>query len=564
MKTLAALYFGMTKDRKTKRDLASLFKFLVALVALVTMHSILFHLIMSYEGQSYSWITGPYWTLTVMSTLGTGDIHYTSDLGKAFTILVIGSGIVFLMTLLPFSFISFFYAPWMEAQKAARAPTKVDPKLAGHVLLTHYGPVTAALIAKLKQYHYPYKLIVSDLQEALRLNDDLGLDVVLGDLDNPKTYIRVRAEHAALVATTSTDTVNTNVAFTVREVAKKVPIVSLAKDNASIDILKLAGCTEVLRLGEMMGQSLARRVIGNDAMTHVIDQFDDLLIAEANASKTPLVGKSLRELKLRENVGITVMGLWDRGHFETPSPDTKISAHTILILAGSRAQLDKYDELFCIYNVSDAPVVILGGGRVGRGTGRALKERGIDYRIVERLKGRVKDSSKVVLGNAAELEVLKKAGIETAPAVVVSTHDDDTNIYLTLYCRKLRPDIQIISRATLDRNVATLHRAGSDFVMSYASMGANTIFNYLKRGKTLLLAEGLDVFRVKVPAGLAGKTIKETRLREETGCTVVAVRNGSATQINPAPTLPLPEEGDVILIGDAEAENRFLSRYEVR
>lgn len=564
MKTLAALYFGMTKDRKTKRDLASLFKFLVALVALVTMHSILFHLIMSYEGQSYSWITGPYWTLTVMSTLGTGDIHYTSDLGKAFTILVIGSGIVFLMTLLPFSFISFFYAPWMEAQKAARAPTRVDPKLAGHVLLTHYGPVTAALIAKLKQYHYPYKLIVSDLQEALRLNDDLGLDVVLGDLDNPKTYIRVRAEHAALVATTSTDTVNTNVAFTVREVAKKVPIVSLAKDNASIDILKLAGCTEVLRLGEMMGQSLARRVIGNDAMTHVIDQFDDLLIAEANASKTPLVGKSLRELKLRENVGITVMGLWDRGHFETPSPDTKISAHTILILAGSRAQLDKYDELFCIYNVSDAPVVILGGGRVGRGTGRALKERGIDYRIVERLKGRVKDSSKVVLGNAAELEVLKKAGIETAPAVVVSTHDDDTNIYLTLYCRKLRPDIQIISRATLDRNVATLHRAGSDFVMSYASMGANTIFNYLKRGKTLLLAEGLDVFRVKVPAGLAGKTIKETRLREETGCTVVAVRNGSATQINPAPTLPLPEEGDVILIGDAEAENRFLSRYEVR
>ena len=53
MKTLAALYFGITKDRKSKRDLASLFKFLVALVALVTMHSILFHLIMSYEGQSH-------------------------------------------------------------------------------------------------------------------------------------------------------------------------------------------------------------------------------------------------------------------------------------------------------------------------------------------------------------------------------------------------------------------------------------------------------------------------------------------------------------------------------
>ncbi len=563
MKTLAGLYFGITTNRKAKRDLGSLFKFLVALIALVTTHSILFHLIMAYEDRSYSWITGPYWTLTVMSTLGTGDIHYLSDLGKAFTILVIITGILFLMTLLPFSFISFFYAPWMEAQKAARAPKRVDPTLAGHVILTHYGPVTASLITKLKQYHYPYKLIVPDLQEALRLHDDFGVDVILGNLDNQKTYKRVNIDRAAMVVATSTDPVNTNVAFTVREISEKVPIVSLAKDNASIDILKLAGSTEVLRLGELMGQSLARRVIGNDAMTHVIDQFDDLFIAEANASKTPLVGKSLGELKLRENVGITVVGVWERGNFEIPTPQTKVTKHTILILAGSRAQLDKYDELFCIYNVSVDPVIILGGGRVGRGTGRALKERGIDYRIIERIDGLVKDKDRVVVGNAAEWEVLRKAGIEKAPAVVITTHDDDTNIYLTLYCRKLRPDIQIISRSTLERNVATLHRAGSDFVMSYASMGANTIFNYLKRGKTLLLAEGLDVFRVKVPSDMVGKTIEQTKLREETGCTVVAIQNGSGMQINPSPTLPLLADGDMILIGNAEGENQFLAKHEV-
>ena len=51
------------------------------------------------------------------------------------------------------------------------------------------------------------------------------------------------------------------------------------------------------------------------------------------------------------------------------------------------------------------------------------------------------------------------------------TGNDDTNIYLTIYCRKLHPDIQIISRANRERNVSTLHRAGADFVASYASMG---------------------------------------------------------------------------------------------
>jgi voltage-gated potassium channel len=116
------------------------------------------------------------------------------------------------------------------------------------------------------------------------------------------------------------------------------------------------------------------------------------------------------------------------------------------------------------------------------------------------------------------------------PSVIVTTHDDDTNIYLTIYCRRLRPDIQIISRATRERNIATLQRAGADFVMSYASMGSNAIMNLLDKSSVLMVAEGLDVFRVKIPDELVGRTLAEARVREETDCTVVALeerrRNG--------------------------------------
>ena len=84
-------------------------------------------------------------------------------------------------------------------------------------------------------------------------------------------------------------------------------------------------------------------------------------------------------------------------------------------------------------------------------------------------------------------EVLKRAGIDEAPTTLVTTSDDAINIYLTIYCRRLRPDMQIISRATLERNVSTLHRAGADFVMSYASMGANTILNVLEKGDVVML-----------------------------------------------------------------------------
>ena len=63
---------------------------------------------MLFEEKEFSWITGFYWTLTVMSTLGFGDITFASDLGKAFTLTVLLSGIVFLLVMLPFTFIQFF------------------------------------------------------------------------------------------------------------------------------------------------------------------------------------------------------------------------------------------------------------------------------------------------------------------------------------------------------------------------------------------------------------------------------------------------------------------------
>jgi Trk K+ transport system NAD-binding subunit len=206
-------------------------------------------------------------------------------------------------------------------------------------------------------------------------------------------------------------------------------------------------------------------------------------------------------------------------------------------------------------------VVILGGGRVGRATGKALLARKIDYRIVEKDPLRIKNAEKTILGDAAELEILKEAGIDQSPCVVITTHDDDVNVYLTIYCRSLRPDIQIITRTTLERNLASIHRAGADFVLSYASMGANAILNLLRRNDILMVAEGLDLIRVKVPTSLVGKTIKESAIRKNTGCTVIAINCQGEMKINPEPKMEFPEGAEIILIGTVEAENEFFRVY---
>ena len=467
---------------------------------------------------------------------------------------------VFLLILLPFTFIEFFYAPWMKAQAEARAPRQLPESVSGHVILTNLDPVSNALREKLTHYGYPYALLVNDLDEALRLHD-LGYQVVLAGSDRPETYKLVRVERAALVAATGNDLANTNVAFTVREMSESVPIVTTASSEDSLEILRLAGSSYVIQLGEMMGQALARRITGVDARAHVIGEFGDLLIAEATAAGTPLVGRTLAESNLRKHTGLNVIGIWKRGQYEIASAATLIDATSVLVLAGSAQQIRNYDELFCIYHVSCGSVIIIGGGRVGRAIARALKEHDVPYHLVESNPARILDQETYIEGSAADRDTLQRAGIDQAPAVVITPHDDDMNIYLTIYCRRLRPDIQIISRATRERNVSTLHRAGADFVLSYASMGATTIFNYLRRAGVVVIAEGLHIAETRVPDTLGGLTLDQAAIRSQTGCNVVALRSETGMTINPDPSTILKRGNEIILIGTPESEERFMKLY---
>lgn len=497
MKFLISEYLGMRHSFIKRRNLNVLFRFLFFLVGLIILWSVLFQYLMKLEGKEYSWITGIYWTLTVMSTLGFGDITFHTDIGRIFSIFVLLSGTLFMLILLPFTFIEFFYEPWVDARAAARAPTSLPEDESGHVILLHYYTVTASLIRRLQKYNYQYCLLVPELEEALELHDR-DIRVVIGDPGDPDTYKRLRIESAALVATMASDVMNANIASTVRSVRQDIPIITRARDLDSVDILNLAGATHVLELGDMTGRAMARRTSSN-ALTHIVGTFDDLCIAEAAVAETPLVGKTLKESHIRENTDCHVIGVWNRGDFQAATPNTKISENTVLVLAGTKQQLEQYDEFYCIYHMAGTPVLIIGGGRVGRAVGRSLAAREIDYRIVEMNSERIRNSDKYVLGNAADRAVLEAAGMAKTPSVVITTHDDDVNVYLSIYCRGLRPDVQIVSRAVQEHTVATLNRTGVDFVVSDATMGANAIFNLLRRSDVIMVAEGLGVFRLKMP-----------------------------------------------------------------
>ncbi len=565
MKFLASQLATFLSERQAQQNVRALLKYLAFLVAIILLYAVLFHVIKAnVEGERHSWVTGVYWTLTVMSTLGFGDITFQSDIGRVFSIVVLMSGIVLLLIVLPFVFIRHFYAPWLEAPVRLQAPRRVPPETSGHVLICAWDTIAPGLVERLEQRGIPYFVLEGDVARAATLRGE-GISVIAGELESCATYQAAQVNRARLVLANCADTTNTNITLTVREVAPEVPIVAVVEDEDSIDILELSGASHVLPLKQRLGEHLANRINAGHAQARIVGRYHDLIIAEFTVRNTPLVGKSIRDTKLREVFGISVVAVWERGRLLPTTPDTPLSNSSVPIAVGTEAQMEKLDELLVIYDTNYNPVLVIGGGKVGSATAHALRRAEIKVHIIdhdESLRGPLAAvADRVFIGDAADRTVLEHAGLAEAPAVLLTTNDDAMNIYLAVYCRRLNPDLRIVSRITRERNLEAIHRAGADFVLSYASLGVETIYSSLVGRESVVLGETLDLFHLPVPPSLSGQTLAESGIGARTGLNVIAIRNNGHVTTNIAPTHLLESGSELVVIGDVRQRHAFSEAF---
>lgn len=551
----------LINERESRRNLAALLKYLLFLLVMIAVYAVLFHVIMEiYEDKTHSWLTGVYWTLTVMSTLGFGDITFNSDLGRAFSIIVLLSGIVFLLIVLPFAFIRFFYAPWLEAQMRVRILREVPEGVTGHLILCRYDPVAQGYIERLQGQGTAYYVLESDPQRAAYLFGE-GVSVVIGEIESRATFKALQVKDARAVIANADDATNSNITLTVREESAAVPIISIVEDRDSIDILALSGATHVLPLKHRLGEHLAGRVDAGSSRIHTVGNFKSLVIAEFCAQNTPLANRTIRDTNLRQKTGLNVVAVWLRGKLVVAGPDTLISPQSVLVVVGTEEQLARLEAILGYGAAFVHPVLVIGGGKVGRAAAFSLKQRGLKVNLVEKdaeLCTRLAETADGIFqGDAANREVLMKAGLRDAPSVLLTTNNDAVNIYLTVYCRKLNPETRIISRITHQRNVESIHRAGADFALSYTSLAVRSLMGLIEGGEAAILGEGAELFQIKVPAALANKTLASNDIGAKTGLNVIAIQDGERIVSNPGADTVLPENGVILAVGTVSQRLAF-------
>jgi Trk K+ transport system NAD-binding subunit len=565
MKYLSSQFGFIFSEGETRENLAALLKYFGFLVLMVTVYAVLFHVIMNrVEGQEHSWITGFYWTLVVMTTLGFGDITFTSDIGRLFSMVVLVSGVVFLLVMLPFLFIRLFYAPWLESRVRLRAPREVPATTSGHVIITEYDAVASGLVERLDAAGIPYFIVEPDPARAARFVSD-DLSVIAGENDSRSTYERLQTSAARLVVANCEDTTNTNITLTVREVAPHVHVAAVVEEDDSVDILQLSGATTVLPLKRQLGESLANRVETGRAEAHVIGSFHGVQIAELPVRDTLLAGVQVRESRLRELTGLSVVGLWERGRLNPAFPHTEIRPDAVAVVAGTAAQIRALDELIAREG-PPAPVLVIGAGKVGQAAARALKQKRLTVCALDRdekaLAMLAPDVDEIHPGDAADRLTIERAGIGRAASVLLTTNDDAMNIYLAVYCRKLNPDLRIVSRITHERNVEAIHRAGADFVLSYTSLGVDSIMSLVSGAATVTLGEGVRLFEVPVPPSLAGQPLSLTGIGSRTGLSVVAIQHEQNLTTQLTGETVLTRGGTLVMLGNTDQRQQFAEAFE--
>ena len=217
--------------------------------------------------------------------------------------------------------------------------------------------------------------------------------------------------------------------------------------------------------------------------------------------------------------------------------------------------------------------IVCGYGRVGQHVVSDLEDRGRrsvviehDSTTAERLADRL-----VVIGDAADDDTLRRAGIDRARGLVAATGDDADNLFITLSARSLNPNTLIVARANDPASEPKLLRAGATHVISPFSISGHRIASQLLNPS---ITDFLDVVmhsadlelwleEVTVTAGsdLEGKAMETAMLRLEVGANIIAIRRAEHRGFTTVPQTGLQvQSGDVMIALGTQEQLHALSK----
>ena len=231
-----------------------------------------------------------------------------------------------------------------------------------------------------------------------------------------------------------------------------------------------------------------------------------------------------------------------------------VTAITSYIVGGEYKQyFQEYKSIKTAENM-DNHTIVCGFGRVGKQAAHDLNFYKRNFVVIENKEEITKDTRfsdvPFILGDSTDDQVLLKANVKEAAALITALPKDADNLFVVLSARELNPKLKIISRASSYSSMRKLRIAGADNVIMPDTVGGAHMASLVV---TPDIMEFMDLIKVSgkaavnleeisfqdLPEEMKFITIAELQEKSQSGCNVIGYRN---------------EEGDYVINPDTETK----------
>lgn len=212
--------------------------------------------------------------------------------------------------------------------------------------------------------------------------------------------------------------------------------------------------------------------------------------------------------------------------------------------------------------------ILCGYGRIGKQVSDELMAHKMPFLVIDKnlevIKGSENNNIKFIEGDATHDDVLIKAGIENARALITALPVDADNLYISLSARDLNSKIVIISRGSDPSAEKKLHKAGADHVILPEKIGGAHMAKLVARKDVVEFLDHLSYRGISLTnleeinySELAddyhNKTILEMGIREKSGANIVGFKTPEGEFIiNPTPDTKIVPDSKLFVLGTPE------------
>ena len=344
-----------------------------------------------------------------------------------------------------------------------------------------------------------------------------------------------------------------------REAGFAGPIVAMIEHPQRRGPMLLAGATaaftpnHVSRCGYRRPRQREESGLGV-AGVESLDSF--LEVAELRVhDQSPLANRTLAETELYTRTGAHIVGQWaDDALGSPPAAAEKLDPGTILVAVGSPESIHRLNDMARPIT-QQGPIVVIGFADVGQKLVEILHATGEEVRVVDEVESAGVD----VVGDVLDVRVLDRAAIAEARVVILALDSDGAALFAAAVVRDHVPEIPLLACVAHVENADRVQRAGADFALSVSQVAGQLLVHHVL-GETVSHKPRIKMVKLR-PGPLAGRHPLAARIRERTGCSVVAVERAGDVIMEIPASLVLEPEDALYICGTPAAFDRYYEEF---